>query len=554
MTQDINLGVQARGPQGPQGPQGEPGPMSTLSMLDNGNIAVNGADSGVGGMKEIGSSPKYDFNTMTTPCKGVSMNGCQNAPESQAWGMFVILKTANKYTTQIWSNLDSGVTYIRTNRPDESETKWNAWNKLGGVTVDRIVDNLLPMKMPQLTMGNDENIPTDSALHGAAQRYNSVPTKFFEILPKNQVYIDVLKGDTVKQSFVLETDANISQFTMSFYNNEHHLVICEVTKIGENKYQISGEWTFDKDCSWRVFDIYNDEGTLVDGTYMELSQPYAAIISSGGVVSDNLLTKIGKQDGVTYQNGIYTLDIPAFNTSGASSFDYITQYSLGIKAGATLTFSFMARGSGILKSYVWGTTTSGLAIENRKDWELTDKWQVFTQTISPELAPVNGSFLFRQFSNDGPIKGQIANLSLTEVGGGAWTDLINHGPHYTEETDYIANSDGSYTLQCNNESKYHNYPYNGRVGWNQDDFSSLHNKKALVTFEAAAENTDSVEISVGPFQAPSDPITITGSEYKLYSIVVDWSSPNTFSVMFYSKSTIKIKNLHVYLLPDDYTD
>lgn len=148
----------------------------------------------------------------------------------------------------------------------------DAVKKLGG-------DNLAPLVAPTMRNGGAE---TESITHGHAQRF-ALPLKGTELLPKTDIFVNVLSGDTLSQSFVIETDATSINGSFTFFMDNtasHHIVPFNVQQLTATKYLISASYTTGTDGKWRILDIMRLN--LTGGTYVEFSNPYAAIDLSGG--------------------------------------------------------------------------------------------------------------------------------------------------------------------------------------------------------------------------------------------------------------------------------
>lgn len=139
-------------------------------------------------------------------------------------------------------------------------------------------DNLAPLVAPVMSNVGAE---TESVTHGHAQRF-VLPLKGTELLPKTNILVDVLSGDTLSQSFVIETDATSINGAFTFYmmNSDHHVVPFNVQRLTATKYLISASYTTGDDDKWRILDIMRLN--LTGGTYVEFSNPYAGIDLSGG--------------------------------------------------------------------------------------------------------------------------------------------------------------------------------------------------------------------------------------------------------------------------------
>lgn len=139
-------------------------------------------------------------------------------------------------------------------------------------------DNLAPLVAPVMSNVGAE---TESVTHGHAQRF-VLPLKGTELLPKTNILVDVLSGDTLSQSFVIETDATSINGAFTFYmmNSDHHIVPFNVQQLTATKYLVSASYTTENDDKWRILDIMRLN--LTGGTYVEFSNPYSGIDLSGG--------------------------------------------------------------------------------------------------------------------------------------------------------------------------------------------------------------------------------------------------------------------------------
>ena len=148
----------------------------------------------------------------------------------------------------------------------------DAVKKLGG-------DNLAPLVAPVMRKGGTD---AESIIHGHAQRF-ALPLGEVELLPKTDIFVNVLSGDTLSQSFVIETDATSINGSFTFFMDNtasHHIVPFNVQQLTATKYLVSASYTTGTDGKWRILDIMRLN--LTGGTYVEFSNPYAAIDLSGG--------------------------------------------------------------------------------------------------------------------------------------------------------------------------------------------------------------------------------------------------------------------------------
>lgn len=108
----------------------------------------------------------------------------------------------------------------------------------------------------------------------------SVRGHFFEILPKENVYIPVTKGETIKQAITIKANKTLPLFYISFFGTKsgHHHVKINLLQIGSAKYRASAEYTFEQNESLRVFDLYNDKLGEANMA-LTFSQPFVGVVS-----------------------------------------------------------------------------------------------------------------------------------------------------------------------------------------------------------------------------------------------------------------------------------
>ena len=137
-----------------------------------------------------------------------------------------------------------------------------AVKKLGG-------DNLAPLVAPVMIAGDTK---TESTTHGHAQRF-ALPLGETELLPKTDILVDVLPGDTLSQSFVIETDATSVNGTFTFFmadSSSHHIVPFNVQQLTATKYLVSASYTAGDDGKWRILDIMRLNLAAVSYTHLTL--------------------------------------------------------------------------------------------------------------------------------------------------------------------------------------------------------------------------------------------------------------------------------------------
>lgn len=374
-------------PQGIQGEQGNVGPAPTLKI---GTVTKLGPD----------QAPTASFsggNGSYTLDLGIPQ-GVQGETNETATNA---LNLAN--------SVDSKVNELK-----------EAVKQLGG-------DNLAPLVAPTMRNSGAE---TESVTHGHAQRF-ALPLRGTELLPKTDIFVNVLSGDTLSQSFVIETDATSINGSFTFFMDNtasHHIVPFNVQQLTATKYLISASYTTGTDGKWRILDIMRL--SLTGGTYVEFSNPYAGIDLSGGVAQTNLLADWTTNNNLnnwttsdtTVQSEI-TNAVLSFDVK-SSSIEYVDFYQRDVKLtpGHTYKLSYMARGTGIMRShlYVWTNKGSTSKTDSLNFTTLTDYWQQYSQTIVYDPTTDNSSntkhFLFRWKKNDcESLTGQISDLSLIDV-------------------------------------------------------------------------------------------------------------------------------------------
>lgn len=233
-----------------------------------------------------------------------------------------------------------------------------AVKKLGGG------DNLAPLVAPVMRNGGTD---AESVTHGHAQRF-ALPIGEVELLPKTNILVDVLSGDTLSQSFVIETDATSINGSFTFFmlkSGNHHIAPFNVQQLTATKYLVSASYTTGTNDEWRILDIMRLN--LTGGTYVELSNPYAAIDLSGGVAQTNLLADWATNNALNNQtttdttvqskitNAVLSFDVKS------SSIEYIDFYKkdVSLTPGHTYKLSYMARGTGIMRNHLYAWTNKG---------------------------------------------------------------------------------------------------------------------------------------------------------------------------------------------------
>lgn len=476
----LNLGI-------PQGVQGETNPTATqaLSVANSVNSKIDGITSNGGGRNLLRNSSgkfqpnlskvdnwlRYDSSTayMTQgqqytvhadTSSGLVWSGIHdNTKENNNVVLWLtddtkvsqIISDANTgtRTTFTWNN-PSGTYYLRVNTyksdnsgyaekvmlekgtvahdwqlaPEDIQSEIDALKeavkKLGG-------DNLAPLVAPVMLAGDTK---VESTTHGHAQRF-ALPLGETELLPKTDILVNVLSGDTIGQSFVIETDATSINGSFTFFMNDtssHHMVPFNVQQLTTTKYLVSASYTTNANGSWRILDIMRLN--LTGGTYVEFSNPYAGIDLSGGVAQTNLLadwaTNCALGNWTTNDTTVQTKianAVLSFNVKSSST-EYVDFYNkdVNLTPGHAYKLSYMARGTGIVRSHLYAWTNKGSTSEtdSLNFTTLTDDWRQYSQTIVYDPTSDNSSntkhFLFRWKESDcESLTGQISDLSLVDI-------------------------------------------------------------------------------------------------------------------------------------------
>lgn len=134
-------------------------------------------------------------------------------------------------------------------------------------------------------ISNDKKLSSDN---GDSQTITIDTTNtnsgFFELIPTDVKYVNISKGDTVIQSLVVKTTADISHFQISFFTpaNGHFFPDnTRVVKIDTDTYKVVASCTFYVNTVLRALDLYEDK--MKHGKFdLTLSQPVVMVIHDGG--------------------------------------------------------------------------------------------------------------------------------------------------------------------------------------------------------------------------------------------------------------------------------
>lgn len=134
-------------------------------------------------------------------------------------------------------------------------------------------------------ISNDKKLSSDN---GDSQTITIDTTNtndgFFELIPTDVKYVNISKGDTVIQSLVVKTTADISHFQISFFTvaNGHFFPDnTRVVQIDTDTYKVVASCHFYIDTALRALDLYEDK--INKGKFdLTFSQPLVMVIHDGG--------------------------------------------------------------------------------------------------------------------------------------------------------------------------------------------------------------------------------------------------------------------------------
>lgn len=142
--------------------------------------------------------------------------------------------------------------------------------------------NLFSGDMPTLFYKPQAGTPVDSTERLGAQWFDTIPDNM-EVLLKTDHFLDVKKGDTIGQSFVLRTDGDLEVINLTFWAKVqfvHHIVPATIEQLGKDLYRVSGTYTFTQDDQLRMMDIHRFKAT--GASYVSLTAPRVWLDSVGG--------------------------------------------------------------------------------------------------------------------------------------------------------------------------------------------------------------------------------------------------------------------------------
>lgn len=128
---------------------------------------------------------------------------------------------------------------------------------------------------PKVCFGEHESVQ-----EGVSQTIEFDCQGFYEILPSDIKYVDVKKGETLRQSFLLKSNIEIAGFFISFYaeSTGHQFQHANIIKITDGLYKISADYTPSQDIRIRILDLYQSVWP-VGHMKFTFSQPFVGIIS-----------------------------------------------------------------------------------------------------------------------------------------------------------------------------------------------------------------------------------------------------------------------------------
>lgn len=240
------------------------------------------------------------------------------------------------------------------------------------------LNNYFLTKLPIFTDGKGHT----STAHGAAQRFTNQGGLTGELVQPSgdPIILSALKGDTITQSLVIKSDGTFKNLNFNFWTSEgNHPVLATATQLDSTTYKLSASYMVDADTEVRLMSFWAD---WKGGTYVELSQPYAAITKIGGVIApsniDNLLPHSATFEGWDYGKHVNVNDDSYLNgriasLGGAGVTDGYVSVSTGLYVGQTVTWSVYAKAESagdMLHTELWGG--GGM-----RDIALTTDWKLY---------------------------------------------------------------------------------------------------------------------------------------------------------------------------------
>lgn len=279
------------------------------------------------------------------------------------------------------------------------------------------LNNYFLTKLPVFNDGKGNK----SVAHGSSQRFSNQGGLTGElVIPDEDVVMNVFKGDTITQSLVVRTDGTFTNFAFNFIGTDNivHPEMSSIVQLDAHTYKVISSHIADKDDKIHLLQLW---AHCTGGTYVELSQPYAAITEVGGVVKPNLLADISNTTSVgnivTKSNGVYNWSNVK---NGSLTLISTTSYFI-LKANHQYNLHFTARGKGSCRTYVFAYIVQGSAsvsTDNMKTYKLTDNWQEFSYNLAIPAFDSKANFNFRAGMNDDDnttSSGQICDIKLIDI-------------------------------------------------------------------------------------------------------------------------------------------
>lgn len=151
------------------------------------------------------------------------------------------------------------------------------------------LSNFFLAKVPTMSDGKGHT----STPHGAAQRFSNQGGFTGELVKPSvdQVTMNVFKGDTITQSVVIKSDGDFKDLTFNFNTDKgYHVIYASISQLDSTTHKATASYTVDADTNLTLLNFWC---SCKGGSYVEVSQPYAAITKIGGVIDlstiDNLL-------------------------------------------------------------------------------------------------------------------------------------------------------------------------------------------------------------------------------------------------------------------------
>lgn len=140
------------------------------------------------------------------------------------------------------------------------------------------LSNFFLAKVPTMSDGKGHT----STPHGAAQRFSNQGGFTGELVKPSvdQVTMNVFKGDTITQSVVINSDGDFKDLTFNFNTDKgYHVIYASISQLDSTTHKATASYTVDADTNLTLLNFWC---SCKGGSYVEVSQPYAAITKIGG--------------------------------------------------------------------------------------------------------------------------------------------------------------------------------------------------------------------------------------------------------------------------------